>query len=263
MKRLGFSLVELLVVIAIIALLIAISAPALHGSRKQAKTILCGSNIKQLILGMFAYEVDNEALPFGFRLSRTAPPGGYPGNLVFDKSGWWWFNYILDYSAANRNKRHIARCPSNRMDCIELNGFILHGNYGVNQSICKSWLGGRKQTEFVGTPLKTTDISRAARTLLIVDSGYSLINWRHATDPSNVALGPTTEDRAYVPGLNINKKKVLFPGQQRDAVEGRHMSKTVNIGFADGHVRREKADSLLVEKTGDAYRNRLHVWTPR
>jgi len=261
MRRLAFSLIELLVVIAILALLTAISAPALHGSRKQAKTILCGSNIKQQMLGMFAYEADNEALPFGFRTSLTAPPGGYPGNLLFDKPGWWWFNYISDYSEANKNKRHIARCPSNQIDCIELNGFILHGNYGVNQSLCKSWFGGRLQSDFVGTPLKTSNISRPGQTVLIVDSGYALINWRHAIDPCHVKLGPTIEDKAYVPGLEINEKKELFPGQQRDAISGRHLDKRVNIGFADGHMACEKADFLLVEKADITYRN-INVWLP-
>ncbi|GAF94978.1 unnamed protein product, partial [marine sediment metagenome] len=47
---------------------------------------------------------------------------------------------------------------------------------GVNQSICKSSddIQNRRE-EFVGMPLSTSDISRPAETLLIVDSGYSII----------------------------------------------------------------------------------------
>ncbi len=48
MKKKGFTLVELLVVIAIIALLMSILMPALARVRKQAKGVLCQSNLKQL-----------------------------------------------------------------------------------------------------------------------------------------------------------------------------------------------------------------------
>ncbi len=46
-NRKGFTLIELLVVIAIIALLMAVLMPALQRVRKQARSVVCMSNVKQ------------------------------------------------------------------------------------------------------------------------------------------------------------------------------------------------------------------------
>jgi len=50
---------------------------------------------------------------------------------------------------------------------------------------------------------------------------------------------------------------------QQDAIYGRHPNKTVNVGFADGHVSRTKANDLFVEKTNDGYTNKSPLWVPK
>jgi len=265
MRRTGFTLVELLVVISITALLLAILLPSLGNSRQQTKAILCGSNIKQLALGLTMYETENETFPYGFHDSLTAPPGGYPGYIQCDRTGWWWFNHTTDYSMENPDKSSILLCPSKKIKNGNLKNNVLCGNYGVNRSICKSSDDiPSRRADFVGTPLRSSDILHPGQTLLIVDSGYSIISWWHATDAPPIPLGNTIiEDTAYIPGLKINAERDLWPGQEEDATNGRHPNKTVNIGFADGHVNRAKADDLFVEKTNNGYKNRSSLWLPK
>jgi prepilin-type processing-associated H-X9-DG protein len=265
MKHSCFTLIELVVVTSIMVLLMAVIFPTLWSSRQQAKAVLCSSNVKQLTFGLLLYETDKQLLPYGFdNTPNESPPGGYPGGSAYDRKGWWWFNFIEGFYKKSDNKRTVVQCPSKRLSNPKFQNNILCGNYGVNHSLCKSFddIPSRRE-EFVGTPLCSEDISRPGETLLVVDSGYSLISWWHATDISPVLPGKSIEDTAYIPGLDINKKRDLWPGQEEDAINGRHPNKTVNVGFVDGHVEKRKAESLFVEKTADGYKNKSPLWQPK
>lgn len=178
--------------------------------------------------------------------------------------GWWWFNYLEGFFSKANSKKTVLLCPSKKLNERRLRKDILCGNYGVNLSLCKNPDDVQSnRAEFVGLPLSTMDIPSPAQTLLVVDCGYAMITWLQATDPP-YDFGDRIEDTAYVPGLKINEKRNLWPGQENDAINGRHPNKTVNVGFADGHVSRKKAEDLLVEKTGDnTYRNLRPLWQPK
>ncbi|HVV71454.1 MAG TPA: type II secretion system protein, partial [Verrucomicrobiae bacterium] len=62
----GFTLVELLVVIAIIAILASMLLPSLASSKDKAKAVMCGGNLRQLILASMMYDDDHKVLPIGW-----------------------------------------------------------------------------------------------------------------------------------------------------------------------------------------------------
>jgi len=264
MKQTGLTLIELVVIIATVTLFIAVFLPSLQNSKDQAKAILCATNIKDLMLGLFVYETTNGTLPYGLdSIRRDIPPGGYPGDHTYDRMGWWWFNYIHVCTEESNSKKGVLWCPSRQINNSKLKRDVLCGNYGVNQSICKSSHGRKTHAEFIGRPLRTSDMSSSGQTLLLVDSGYAMVNWWHATNSPPVSLSTVIEDGAYLPGLWINKERELWPGQEWDAINGRHLNKTVNVGFVDGHVGCAQADDFCVKKADEGYKNLRPLWLPR
>ncbi len=264
MRRSAFTLIELLVVIATLALLMAILLPVLSRSRQQAKTIRCRANIRDLVISLHNYEAECQSLPYGLdvRPYQSKPPAGYQGNPLFDTPGWWWFDSAKVTRYKSAKGPNLLYCPSSRLDDPKLDRDPLCGKYGVNRSLCKTRMGGKLYTEeFVGVPLSIAGLHHPGSTLLLVDAGYSLICWWQAAAEPPVALEDLyIADTSYVPGLEINKRRNLWPGQTSDAIGGRHPNKTVNIGFADGHAGLKPACDLLVEKGKDGTYTNMVLW---
>lgn len=272
MRRRGFTLIELLVVVAIVAILLGILVSSLRAVRARARAIVCASNIRQLSIGLFNYDAANESLPPGLEISPYMSPNnnGYAGFYgTIDLPGLWWFDFSQEVNHRTLDGLDVLTCPSKRQGDLRLDLDILAGNYGANMSLCridqyiKPYRNG-----FRGKPRSLASIRRVSETLMLVDSGYALICWWHVTaEPpeeisTNMLGGGEIQHTAYVPGMSLNRDKVLWAGQSEDAIDGRHPNRTVNVGFADGSVSAKQADELMVEKTGDDQWNNSPLWEP-
>ena len=130
----GFTLIELLVVIAIIALLMAILMPTLQRVKKQAKSVVCGNNLRQIGMGANLY-----AQQYDMFIPRSAEWGGKMKP---------WFQLFMPFLAQKtvgddyRNVK-IFRCPSypdkEQTVCYVVNGWRDEGS--------NEWRGRSKLTK--------------------------------------------------------------------------------------------------------------------
>ena len=95
--RNGFSLIELLAAVAIVVLVIGWLLPALHAARLSARSMTCGSNVRQMAVAALGYTADHDGWIFPMR--ETLPSAGTR----------WWFGLEPAGGPTQEGHRHLDR----------------------------------------------------------------------------------------------------------------------------------------------------------
>ena len=178
-RRPGFTLVELLVVIGIIAVLISILLPALNRARESARTVACASNLRQIGQAIYGYVNENNGtLPVGSLALNTIG-----GNAVWDTLISKYLGRESNDIYINRNPSPVLKCPLDELQRLAAYPTAIR-SYSMVQAATGTWpqrvANGVASESFYpkGHPqynqnfraFKITEVSRSARTLMIVEN---------------------------------------------------------------------------------------------
>jgi prepilin-type N-terminal cleavage/methylation domain-containing protein/prepilin-type processing-associated H-X9-DG protein len=268
----AFTLIELLVVVGIIAILIALLMPALIAARKNARSIQCAANLRQLTTALITYSVEWK--------------GAFPPNSA-DIDQYWFTD-----SAVGRYIRSGIAMPDGTIAggvlvCPDdLEGAIR--SYSMN-FFASSYISAAPAAVLDGPnppgKLFKAGAKDGSSLILVIESFSSWESPGH--EPQNVpANSPML---GYVPNAIVGFYKGT-PGERFGAGDGapfpggrfgdytacqvcyfRHRNQKTNrlttdavgrtnIGFADGHVATFSHDELADPATGESRYNAM--WSP-
>ena len=229
----AFTLVELLVVISVIALLMGLLIPALAAARSQARSVICKTNLHQLLIANIGYATEND----GFYVPAAQDMYNQMGGLcrwhgkrktVNDP-----FNPNQSPLIAYLGDGQVKECPGRpRLEkgntwaqSFEKGG----GGYGYNMTYLGSrlWQKGMDWQKSYQMTTKMEEVKTPASTLMFADCAMSmqgqLIEYSFTEQPFIVSSGTAFDGSGTI-------KMYTSP-----SIHFRHRG-LANIGWVDGHV---------------------------
>ncbi len=181
MRRSGFTLVELLVCIGILAMLVAISFPALRSVRSRASAVQCQSNLRELFVAQLQYSQAHRG--------RFTP-------IV--QGGDRWEQLLAPYvTRAGQLPRELMHCPSSAKLTETSLSARLYSSYGLTPALQMVNWNYRRDTRMdtARIILMADKADHAADDFLTTSDGWFMLAddragqwWRYTTHNPRGAL---------------------------------------------------------------------------
>jgi prepilin-type N-terminal cleavage/methylation domain-containing protein len=230
----GFTLIELLVVIAIIAILAAILFPVFAQAREKARMSVCGSNVKQIALGVMMYAQDyDEVLPSAG--SNAANRGR-------------WFFQINPY-VKNRDIFTCPVLPNSRWNGVSNSNI---SGFGWSET-----LAGPGYNTAAETGYSLASIGKPADTIVVGDSGFDGCNgWlMFRVPPREFRLNPAIVNPVVAPKFRHHATQTMSvqslnctPNPRTDSMP---MDGFCTFAFLDGHAKALREGAAFAEAAAE------------
>jgi len=225
----GFTLIELLVVISIIALLIALLLPALAKAKESGKNILCLTNVRQLMLGQFAFAQDNKGeFASAVRWCEWYEPtsgGGWRAVVARDPTNIDAIRHGILFEYVGQDTS-VYQCPVAQEVLQPPKGGRWLRNYSQNFNI-----GPDDVYHGSGANYTTETLSFPSQVVVFADQ-----------NPFSIPMGAGMSDGYMAHGFNPSMGETM--GTYHFAPAGDTDRGIANAGFADGHG--QNVDPLIV-----------------
>ena len=249
----AFTLIELLVVVSIITLLLAVLLPGLQRAKEQARSAVCASNVRQLVIANAAYASDHSGryCPGSARcvtenLCRWHGTRTDTGRAFESRGG-----PLVPYLGSGAG---IRACPSFRNVQRGPGAFEAGcGGYGYNQSyigqVVQQRANGSFQVVTDESGVSSERVRRPGETVMFGDTAFA---------------GPAVGLIEYsFAEPRVSPEFLHFRARRDPSLHFRH-DRRARIGWCDGHVSGERRTftwkSVLYE--GDPDRSGLGWFGP-
>jgi prepilin-type processing-associated H-X9-DG protein/prepilin-type N-terminal cleavage/methylation domain-containing protein len=250
-RRGAFTLVELLVVIGIIAVLIGVLLPALSNARKQAATVKCLSNLREIGVGFNLYaNFYKDAFPVvradtpddGLPGPPLTPTGTGPQNVV----NRYYTDLLMPFLA--KSGKMNFQIGTDRLAFEEARKSVIWG--------CTQWEGWRQ-----GAP---GGVSTYVNGVSIFESGYAMNMWPSFTGryPVSATAKPTIYETAMrwagtYPGKYYRRAQWTRPSERLLMADATLW--LLGFGPTSGQIAQQEVGRVLQDSSGqnniDRYRH--------